>query len=577
MDIRANKIKSFLLVGLMLFLALTSGFAYAADDASTAVAGITPQSMTDYLSDRGIDIKKTNSTVENDYRCYKGADVTEEGEAKERYYCIKLIKGSKMYDRIVDKDGKETYGELYSSIDETGAGCPIVSVKWHYNKKCAFCRFLKVAYRAGDHVTNEAFSNFSNSFANLIVIVFVIWLAIRTLNHAAFLTPQDAAKYITDILIQAFKFLLAYYALKNYEVIFHDLLEPIFKSGLDFANGFVESGITDTETPEKLQLELYSNGLYEYMEKFSYNVNHNFSLLQTVGSVLNCLGFKFLSLKFILEGEVNLGLGLNCIIYGLFFSIIGFLLSIAFIFYLFDAVVEYGIFGAIIPFALACWPFKMFTKSANNAMKMFMNSVFTFMMAGVAVRISVELIAHAIGASTGGSLADLVQAMDVIDVDKLKRLVTVISLDFLVFAFACLSGFLLVGKIQALTNTFASGGMSPTASKIATMAASSVKGTAQKVTKPMAKAAENKVRSVGHNIVHNNPIAKGLRKLKANSQEKKQGNPNAQTINIEGGGNKIADSGNENAGINPQPNDSSGAASDSGGDSSTVEINKGAE
>lgn len=545
MNIRANKFESFLLFGLILILALLPVSAFADDSSQSgekaSIANISPQSMTDFLDSKGIDLKKADSETEGNYRCFKGvesADVLDEdGDVKTRTYCIKLIKGkNKQYDRFVDKNGKETYAELYSSVDEESGACPIVSVKWNYNRGCTFCKFLKVAYRAGDHVTFVSFNNFANSFANLIVIIFVIWLAIRTLNHAAFLTTQDAAKYITDILIQAFKFLIAYYALKNYREIYNSLVEPIFASGLAFADGFVETDI-DVPPLEKMNLELYTPEIYGYMEKFSYDVNYNFSLLQTIGGVLNCLGTKFLGLSssFIADGDVNFGLGFNSIIYGLFFSIIGFLLSIAFIFYLFDAVVEYGIFGAIIPFALACWPFKMFTKSANNAIKMFMNSVFTFMMAGVAVRICIELIGNAVGASSGGNMAELVQAMDTVDVVKLKNILTVFSVDFLIFAFACLSGFLLVGKIQSLTNTFASGGMSPTASKIATMAASSVKGVAQKVAKPTAKAFEKKAEKAATNVVNNNFIAKGLRKMKANRKERKQGNPNAQTVNVSGG------------------------------------------
>ncbi len=557
----------YLLAGLIIFISQVPVCALGDDNAASsqeekeAKYSIDAMTQEEYLKSKGINV---NSGKDNgDYKCYKGVAVYDsDGDSQERYYCIEKT-----------KNGEYNAEELLSSTDDEGAGCPIVSVSWYYNRDCKFCKFLKTAYIAADHITHTAFDKFAKSFANLIVIVFVIWLAIRTLNHAAFLTPQDAAKYITDILIQAFKFLLAYFALKYYKEVYDLLLEPIFKSGLDFADKFVDVGITRSEPTKDLKLELYSAELYDYMEKFSYDVNYQFSLLSTVGSSLNCLGAKFLHLKYILDGDVGLGMGINCKIYGIFFSLIGWLLALSFIFYLFDAVVEYGIFGAICPFALACWPFKMFTSSANNALKMFMNSVFTFMMAGVAVKVSVTLIANAIAASAGGGIAELVQAMDTIDTVKLKPLIAVISIDFLVFAFASLSGFLLVGKIKSLTDTFAGGGMSSIAPSIGTMAASATKGSLMKVAQPTLKALDNKataaVVATTSAIVHNNPVAKVIGKLKANIKEEKQGNPNAQAVNVDGGKADGAkpDSGTSSAGGAQQPS-SGGAPAPSGGNSS---------
>lgn len=553
MNVGLNKILRILFAGLLVFMLQLPATFYAqaeeeaaADSQEDKPNGSTGAMTADeFLSTNAVD-KNKYSTKMKGYHCYKAQDKADGGKVEDRWYCIELV------------NGKEDRSEVVSALKENwgGRGCPIVSVKWHNNQGCKFCSFLKTAFLAADHVSFVAKAKFANSFANLIVIVFVIWLAIRTLNHAAFLTPQDAAKYITDIIIQAFKFLLAYFALKYYDEVFHFLIEPIFISGLDFADKFVDTGIPPGNYADIGQPELFNPKIYQRMEEFSYNVNYNFSLLQTVGSVLNCLAGKFFGKFLIRDGYINLGLGFTCFVNGLFFSIIGFLLSLAFVFYLFDAVVEYGIFGALVPFALACWPFKMFTKSANNALKLFLNSMFTFMMAGVAVKICVSLISNAVASNTeGGGMSGLIQAMDTLDIGKLHKLVTVISLDFLIFAFAGLSGFLLVGKIPTLTNAFAGGGISPTASKIATMGASAVKGTAKKVAAPVEKAVGAKIRNVGHNIVHNNPIAKGVRKIKANIKEKMNGNKNAQEINIGGGAKPNAGGGNT-GGKNNSGNDS---------------------
>ena len=379
-------------------------------------------------------------------------------------------------------------------------GCDVISVEWYNSRGCAFCNLLQVPYHASDLVAAKSFKTFAPSFAGLIVIIFAIWLGIKTLSHVSFVTTQDAAKYINDILVQAFKFLISFTILFSYHWIFDSLILPIFDAGLNFADAFVATGMEASDYDIKYNLltqtELFGKEIYTKMAKFAFDVNMNFSLLQTVGKVMRCLGGKYLTGFNVWESGINFGLGVNCIIYGVLFGLIGFLLCLAFVFYLFDAVVELGMFGAVLPFAIACWPFKMFSKATGTTVKLFMNSTFTFMMAGVAVKICVALISNALGATSKGNnkgLEDLIKAVDTLDVNALKDMVGSINISFLVFACAGLSGFLLVGKIQQLTNMFASGGIQPKASKIATMAASAVKGTAKKVAAPTVKAVEGKV------------------------------------------------------------------------------------
>ena len=249
--------------------------------------------------------------------------------------------------------------------------------------------------------------------------------------------------------------------------------------------------------------------LYEKIALFAYNVNFNFALLQTIGRVLGCMGWKYFTGfdTSLIPFKITLPFGLNCWIYGLMFWAIGFALSLSFVFYMFDAVIELGIFGAALPFGIACWPFKMFTKSATTAAKLFMNSMFTFMMAGVAVKVCMLLLSNAIGAGTAiddegaKGIAGLVHALDTLDTDRLKKLLAVINVGFLIFVFAGISGFLLISKIQMLTNMFAGGGLKGSAPGIATMAASAAKGTAKKVAAPTTKAIGDKLNKGAKNVL----------------------------------------------------------------------------
>ena len=62
-----------------------------------------------------------------------------------------------------------------------------------------------------------------------------------------------------------------------------------------------------------------------------------------------------------------------------------FLLSIAFAFYMIDAVVQLGIVGALTPFLVASWPFKATSQYTSSGFKMLLNSAFIFVFIGLAV------------------------------------------------------------------------------------------------------------------------------------------------------------------------------------------------
>ena len=432
-----------------------------------------------------------------------------------KFVCYKDAQGANTYCIRKEEmiDGKPTADARVYTRSKNGArnGCEVVSVAWNNGQRCLFCSLLSVAYKASDKLVTVSMENLAGPFRALIVVIFAIWLGIRTLNHVSFLTSQDAAKYLTEILTQAFKFLLAYFALYYTKdgnwPLFDLLIKPIFEGGLDFANYIINGALnkdvvsnysSQIDTSQVANNMIYESDLYQKLEAFTLHINEQFALLQALGKVLRCLGGKYLTLFNVTDSEtgIQFGLGFNCLIYGLLFGLLGFLLSLAFVFYLFDAVVELGVFGAVLPFAIACWPFEIFTKASGNAVKLFMNSTFTFMMAGVAVSVCMQLVGHALGATNSGDnrgIDALVQAVDTLDVEKMKELLSVISINFLVFAFAGFGGFMMVGKVASLTNTFAGGGLSSQATSVATMGASAVTGAAKKITKPTTEAVGKKL------------------------------------------------------------------------------------
>ena len=437
---------------------------------------------------------------ENDKNCYEGT--TSNGQVTQ--YCAKIIN-----DKVA----------IYSAQKKQNK-CEVVPVRWYNNKQCAFCPMLGVIFAAADQMTLISRQAFVVPFALMIVVGLALWIAVRTLSFVSSLTKQDAAKYITELLRQSYKFLIAFLLLINYDNVFTYIINPLLNTGIKFGSEFVavESwkdrfGVNTLQEMSKLPADYqrnsgnvyYTVGTYQNMEHLAYNVNKSFALLQTIGQSLICLGWKYMSLQ-IADDGLHFGLGFNCIIYGLFFAGFGFLLCLAFIFYLLDAVVQLGIVGALLPFLIASWPFKITSKYTSTGFKMLLNSIFTFMMMGIVANLCIELINESFKSGgegtdgenlSSGGLAALVTALDTIDTESLKEMVNVFSLAFLLFVFANILGFLVVGRITELVDKFASGGMKPVAPSIATMGASTVKGMATKLAAPTVEAvndwAEEKV------------------------------------------------------------------------------------
>lgn len=454
---------------------------------------------------RGYDIYDTDSNVEGKKKRDRKTDTCFKAKGEDAgQYCVRVI-GNTVEVR---------------SVTGRGDGCQVIPVAWYNNRKCVFCSLMGGIFAAADNISVISQEALAYSFAIVIALGLLIWIAMKTVSFVSSMTKQDAAKYITELIKQSYKFVVIFVILSNYGAAFDVIIRPILKAGLSFGQSFVnvqnikeryveyysESDPADVSVliknrndedfpkdyAKNIDNKFFDFTTYVAMENFAYNVNLNYSFLQTVGSSLFCLGWRYTMGK---TGEgLEFGLGFSSMIYGGMLSAFGFLLCMAFIFYLLDAVVQLGIVGGLLPFLIASWPFKITSKYTSTGFKMFLNSVFTFMMMGFVVKVTILLIDNAIGAGSGESnkmasgLMMLATAVDNVQTDTIRNMVDVFSVGFCVLMFASIMGFLLLSKVAELTSKFASGGMKGSASSLATMAASTAKGMASKIMAPTAKA-----------------------------------------------------------------------------------------
>ena len=169
-----------------------------------------------------------------------------------------------------------------------------------------------------------------------------------------------------------------------------------------------------------------------------------------------------------------------------------------------------GIIGALMPFLIACWPFKLTSSYTKKGFEMLLNSFFIFVFIGLVVSINLELVNAALGQSTRnyqqcsdescktgevkvGALEKIYEAMNSQNEEELKELTDLTGMQFLILIFCCIFGFKFMGQASSLAGKMSSGGMKAIAPSIATMGASAAMSTGKGVTKPIRKAVSDRI------------------------------------------------------------------------------------
>mgnify|MGYP004714935705 CR=1 FL=1 len=137
--------------------------------------------------------------------------------------------------------------------------------------------------------------------------------------------------------------------------------------------------------------------------------------------------------------------------------VMGWIISLAFAFYLIDATIQLGIIGALMPFLIACWPFKATRNYTSKGWGIFMNTFFVYVFMGLVVSINVELLGQGLTGSKGGFDA-IMKALNGNNVQELKELLDIGFAGFLVLVACCLFAFKLTGQASDLAGTMAGGG-----------------------------------------------------------------------------------------------------------------------
>ena len=415
--------------------------------------------------------------------------------------------------------------------EKTMNGCEVLPVKVYNMQGCFFCPLASLIFGTANEVTSKSFKFFASSFRVVLLTAFAIWVALLALKQLFAMTKQDAPKFLAAILKQGFKVAIAFFLLTYSTNLFSGFVIPVLKGGLTMGTHIQSIDLPEPDydkyhysnpTISNTYYNYHKGGeksLYERIELFLAYVQSQLSYLQAIGTTIFCVGsHKMWELDVRLQGFKD---GVRMMFLGALLTVFAFLLTFSFAFYFLDALLQLAILGAMMPFMIAGWPLKATAQYATTGFKMLLNTFFVMFFTGFVISVNIEMINQALSlsntqigekinssAAIGNSAYEeeiknmqsydgtksgfdlIVDALNNQEVDKLVNATNIGGTGFLLLAFACIFGFKFIAQASPLANKLASGGFGKggISAKIGTMAASTVKGVANKVAEPTGKA-----------------------------------------------------------------------------------------
>ena len=433
-----------------------------------------------------------NTDTHNCWRCsYQGMDhVYPSGD---KYYCLpkdapmptqgtlSVSHGGQVpvtFSGCVTANTSGTYQkqaeEYAQKVQQSGSvmdGCTPLPEKLASISSCLLCPVFDVILKTDQTIATKSFAALAPGFRNLIIIVLALIIAYKTLLAVSALTKQELGKYLGELSVQAFKVLVAVLLLHNSTYIYHYIINPLMEAGLEFGLVLFDDTVKGS-LAEQAQASLASMPDGVISKELLSQVMGSLKMFSRDAAELPAIGS---SLMCVATHSAATSIGnlpdLSMLIEGAICWAFGWAIAIACCFYLLDSVVRFGIFCSLLPFLIACWPFKITIQFAKTGWDMFMNVFFNFVMMGLVLSLSSQLIAQSLTGGEGGEEA-IFAALAGNEVSTIKDLMDLSGTKFLVLVACCIFAFKIVRQINELDDKISSTkGGSEIGNKIGGMAA----------------------------------------------------------------------------------------------------------
>ncbi|MBP5215738.1 MAG: hypothetical protein J6039_04195 [Alphaproteobacteria bacterium] len=342
--------------------------------------------------------------------------------------------------------------------------CPPLSQRYDEIKQCLLCPVFEVVLKTDQTMSTMSYNSLAAGFRNVIIIVMALFIAYHTLISVSAFTKQDVGKYLQTIAVQAFKVLVAAILLSDSKYVYDFIINPLMQAGLEF-------GLTIINPQTAASLKEYVSSILAQNQIPSGVISQNL-LAQVLGTIqlfskssaeLPAIGSALICVSKTTASWKNIIPDISMMIEGIVVYAFGWAIALACCFYLLDSVVRFGIFCTLLPFLVACWPFKITAKYLKAGWDIFMNVFFNFVMMGLIISLTSELSSAALtgGNKSKAELENILEYMNKNDIEDLKDLMDLSGTKFLVLLACCIFAFKLVAQVGELANAI-SGTSGPT-------------------------------------------------------------------------------------------------------------------
>lgn len=325
-----------------------------------------------------------------------------------------------------------------------------------YSNDTAFCPTCVIFERvllADQKLAGGAFGVLSGSLIKIVSLGFLIFVALQTLALVSSPASQPISKYLTSLVVQGFKVTVAVLILSNPGFLYDYALKPIIEGSLDFgltltgkSQGCIVSAgskYTHFNTSDTLLSAPFLQKMVGAADCF----NAQASIMPTIGRAEICSAFENLNWGVI----PNVG----ALLQGIIVTIFGYLISLSIGFYLLDITLELGFLCCMLPFLVACWPFKITSRYTKIGWGIFMHVFFTFVMLGVVITTINAITKTAL--SSKKDVRELLSALNQNDLGFITDMMEIGGMQMLVLIVSCYICLKLLKDINNLANKFSGG------------------------------------------------------------------------------------------------------------------------
>ncbi len=382
--------------------------------------------------------------------------------------CSTMVSNGVRYEQYFDHSTGKSYTYCEYQL-------PKLNLSLNKLPDCSFCSLFEVFFNTASSVAKKSINTFSIPMMRVVAMAFAIWIALQIITFVSAPEVRDLKDLISTIMNKSFIIMLVLVFLSTGAInFFNDFLSPIYTTGQRLAQTVISPDSKGLdETPPSCN---GVSGIYDHEEgalpkPMGDSILCTMSLIELRAKTVKELGAACIKESWERAFIIIPHWGYLFVGLGLWIGAMVIILGVPFM--MIDAVFQLAVAGALLPFGIACFPFKATSGYTKKIWETFLNSMFAFVFISVISLMLVVAFLRIVGHTAEGTT-----------VQNVLVELPWFGPEFLQVCFVCILTWAVLGTAKEFAGEFA-GSISSTniGSQIGTMGASAAKSFAVKAGK----------------------------------------------------------------------------------------------